>query len=121
VKWLGDSFYDSLSTCYDYDNRGGEWECPADNPLYVYVDGAFAGCPQHGTVHKPFTTVNAGIDAVAIGGRVVVAPASYPEMIVTNKEMALEARGGSALIGGRMQLSDGAAIKLLRSGGIRFR
>jgi hypothetical protein len=120
VKWLGDSFYDPLSTCFDYDHRGGEWECPPDNPLYVYVDGAFTGCPQHGTIDKPFTTVNAGIDAVAIGGRVVVAPASYPEMIVTNKEMAIEASGGSVVIGERMYFSNGAAIKLLPNGGIRF-
>jgi hypothetical protein len=120
VKWLGDSFYDPLSTCYDYDNRGGEWECPSDNPLYVYVDGTFAGCPRHGTAGKPFITVNAGIEAVAIGGRVVVAPASYPETIVTNKRMAIEARGGSVVIGGRMSLSDGAAIMLVQNGGIRF-
>jgi hypothetical protein len=120
VKWLGDSFYDPLPTCSDYDNRGGEWECPPDNPLYVYVDGAFTGCPQHGTMAKPFTTVNAGIDAVAIGGRVVVAPASYPEMIVTNKEMAIEASGGSVVIGGRICFSSGAVIRLLPDGGIRF-
>jgi hypothetical protein len=120
VKLFGGFCYEPHSTCYDYDNRGGEWTCPADNPLRVYVDGAFTGCPQHGTVYRPFTTVNAGIDAVAIGSRVVVAPASYPEMIVTNKEMTIEARGGSVVIGGRMHFSDGAAIKLLPNGGIGF-
>lgn len=86
-------------TCYDYDNRGGDWACPAENPTTVYVDGAFTGWPQHGTEGKPVTTVAAGVGKVAPGGTVIIAAGSYPESIVISKSMTLEASGGSVVIG----------------------
>jgi thiol-disulfide isomerase/thioredoxin len=81
-------------TCYDYDNRGVV--CPLET---VYVDGAFTGSPQEGTVDNPVTTVAAGVGKVAPGGTVIIAAGSYPESLVISKSMTLEASGGSVVIG----------------------
>ena len=86
-------------TCYDYDNRGGEWVCPAENPTTVYVDGAFTGWPQHGTEGKPVTTVAAGVGKVAPGGTVIIAAGSYPESMVISKSITLQAHWGTVVIG----------------------
>lgn len=88
----------TLKTCSDYDNLGGEWECPTENPTTVYVDGD-AGCPQHGTVGKPVSTVTAGKEKVASGGTVIIAAGSYPESLVIDEPMTLEASGGTVVIG----------------------
>ena len=85
--------------CLDYDNLGGEWECPAKNPTTVYVDGDFTGCPQHGTKGKPVTTVNEGKEKVALRGTVIIAAGSYPESMVISKSMTLKARWGTVVIG----------------------
>lgn len=84
-------------TCYDYDNLGGEWECPADLTT-VYVDGD-AGCPQHGTEGKPVSTVATGKEKVAPGGTVIIAADSYPESIVIDEPMTMQASGGTVVIG----------------------
>lgn len=44
-----------------------------------YVDGAYAGGDSDGTSARPWTTVQAGVDAAAVGGQVVVAAGDYAE------------------------------------------
>ena len=88
----------SKQTCYDYDELGGEWECPAENPTTVYVDGD-AGCPQHGTEGRPVSTVARGREMVAPGGTVIIAAGSYPETLVIDEPMTLQASGGTVVIG----------------------
>ena len=92
-------FNSAEKTCYDYYGLGGVWECPAENPTTVYVDGDFTGCPQHGTEAKPASTVARGGGKVAPGGTVIIAAGSYPESLVISKSVTLEASGGSVVIG----------------------
>jgi len=98
VDLAGDGPYEPHTTCYDYDNLGGKWECPAENPTTVYVDRD-AGCPQHGTEGKPVSTVATGKEKVAPGGTVIIAAGSYTESLVISKSVTLEASGGSVVIG----------------------
>lgn len=54
----------------------------------VYVNAASTGTPN-GSPSAPFATVGAGVNAVAPGGQVLMAPANYPEILTINRAMTL--------------------------------
>jgi hypothetical protein len=60
----------------------GAWgDIPVDATTQ-YVDAAYAGVDSDGSADKPWTTVQAGVDAAAAGGIVAIAAGSYLEHVL---------------------------------------
>jgi hypothetical protein len=89
---------DSEQSCNDYDGLGGEWTCPEVNPPAVFVDGGFGGCPQHGTIDRPVTSVQEGAFLVGDHGTVYIGSGTYAEALEINTPMDLQAINGDILI-----------------------
>lgn len=63
--------------------------CPAGkygdiptNPITEYVDGSYTGMDSDGSLSKPWTTIQAGVDAADPNATVAVAAGSYRESVV---------------------------------------
>jgi hypothetical protein len=71
----------------------GRWgDAPVDAAT-EHVDGAYAGADSDGSAARPWKTIQAGIDAAAAGGLVVVAEGSYVEnLLVSGKAVRLWGR-----------------------------
>jgi hypothetical protein len=66
----------------------------------VYIDsGMPAWIPDDGSVLRPYTTMAAGIGAVATGGRLSIVKGSYSEAVTISRAMTLTAPVGAAIIG----------------------
>lgn len=66
--------------CHEVGECGqGKWgDIPIDAKT-EFVDGSYAGQDSDGTEQKPWTTIQAGLNAVAYGGIVAVAAGTYAE------------------------------------------
>jgi len=71
----------------------GPWGTIPVEPDTQYVDGAYAGGDSDGTADKPWTTIQAGVDAALPGAIVAVAAGSYEEWVdVTTGQVRLWGR-----------------------------
>jgi nitrous oxidase accessory protein NosD len=88
---------DNVDTVYDF-----------EPPSTVYVNANWASTPQwtdpdaDGPANAmgldAFATIQEGVDAVAPGGTVEVAPGTYDEQVIVNKGLTLEGAGDTTVI-----------------------
>jgi hypothetical protein len=66
----------------------------------VYVDFNYTG-EEQGTFDEPFNTLGEAVDAVAVGGEVIIKSGTSPEQmpLTINKQVTIKSSGGSAIIG----------------------
>lgn len=65
----------------------------------VYVDQTYTSY-EHGTPNRPYNTLLEGVNAVASGGTLHVAPGTYGEMASFSKPMRIAADGGTVRLNG---------------------
>lgn len=65
----------------------------------VYVDRAYAGTSSDGSLQAPYKTVTAGYQAAETNALITVFGGNYPETILMNKPLLLQATNGVVNIG----------------------
>lgn len=103
----------------------GAWgDIPLDSAI-EHVDGSYTGGSSDGSAARPWTTIQAGINAAASGAVVAVAAADYPENVSIDKPVRLWGRCPSmvSVVGSNssvpsVRLFGGAAGSEVRSLGL---
>ena len=124
----GDSMCREIAPC-----APGQWGAIPVEPDTEYVDASYPGTDSDGTALKPWTSVQAGVDAAPSGAIVAIAEGSYVEDVtVSGKAVRLwgvcpklvEVRGTGAEIAAIVVLpgADGTAVRdlALRGAAIGF-
>lgn len=83
----GDSSCRPVAECGD-----GKWGAIPVGSDTVYVDAAYGGADSDGTADRPFTTIQAGLDAAKVDGVVAVAEGTYPENLRIKRPLRLWGR-----------------------------